>query len=47
MKYIDRVPYFLYLTKTPLSLVLQIWQLQLVLDTLSSPWPQTLLVPTN
>ena len=36
--YIDRVQYFSYLTKTPFSLILQIWQLYSVLDTLSPFW---------
>ena len=36
-------PYFLYLTKTPISLILQIWQLYSVLDTLA-PFFQLLIV---
>ena len=45
MEYLDRVPYFSYLTKTPFSLILWLWQLLSFLDTLAPLHLQTLLPP--
>ena len=46
-KYLDRVPYFSYLTKKILTHLVQIWQLTSYLDTLSPFWSQSLIFNFN